>query len=248
MEENSLKYGQENFNLPHDVVPLPSGGRFYKSKKKSVKVGYLTAADENLLMSNSPELVTQLIRSKLYEPDLKPDDLLQGDVEAILIFLRNTAFTPEYNVTVTDPQTGQKFQTTLMLDELNINRPEVEPDENGFYSTILPKSGVPVKLKPLTLKETKDIDQMVQSYPPGRLAPKVTWTLQKHIVEINGSQNQTDIVQFIQSMPIMDSKYIRDFINKNEPRLDLFKTVIAPSGEKVDVSINFGVEFFRVFF
>ena len=41
--------GQQNFNLPHDVVPLPSGGEFYKSKKKSVKVGYLTAADENII-------------------------------------------------------------------------------------------------------------------------------------------------------------------------------------------------------
>ena len=41
--------GQMNFTLPHDVVTLPSGGVFYKTKKKSVKIGYLTAADENTL-------------------------------------------------------------------------------------------------------------------------------------------------------------------------------------------------------
>ena len=43
--ENEMLYGQENFSLPHDVVKLPSGGLYYKSKKKSMKVGYLTAAD-----------------------------------------------------------------------------------------------------------------------------------------------------------------------------------------------------------
>ena len=124
MDENLVKYGQENFSLPHDVITLPTGGRFYKSKKKSVKVGYLTAADENLLMSNSADLVTQLIRSKLYEPDLKSDELMQGDIEAILIFLRNTAFGPEYRINLVDPDTGDKFETTILLDELNIKKPD----------------------------------------------------------------------------------------------------------------------------
>jgi hypothetical protein len=49
-------------------------------------------------------------------------------------------------------------------------------------------------------------------------------------------------------MPIGDSKFIRKFMKENEPRLDLNRSVIAPSGEKVDVNIAFGVEFFRPFF
>ena len=49
METNDIvNYGQTDFNLPHDVLELPSGGVFYKSKKKSVKIGYLTASDENI--------------------------------------------------------------------------------------------------------------------------------------------------------------------------------------------------------
>jgi hypothetical protein len=38
MDQDTAAYGQMDFNLPHDVVTLPSGGLFYKSKKKSVKV------------------------------------------------------------------------------------------------------------------------------------------------------------------------------------------------------------------
>ena len=61
--EDSQKYGQMDFNLPHDVVSLPSGGLFYKSKKKTVKLGYLTASDENLL-ANINERKTIIIISK----------------------------------------------------------------------------------------------------------------------------------------------------------------------------------------
>jgi hypothetical protein len=49
-------------------------------------------------------------------------------------------------------------------------------------------------------------------------------------------------------MPIMDSKYIRNFIRENQPSLDLVKSVKAPSGDLVSFEITFGVEFFRPFF
>ena len=247
--ENVSEYGQMDFNLPHDVVILPSKGIFYKNKKKSVKVGYLTAADENILLgSEGTDLVMNLLRSKLYEPELKPDDLLNGDIEAILVFLRNTSFGPEYNIMVTDPKDGKKFETTILLDELTARTPEVEPDENGVYSTTLPKSNVLVKLKPLTYRERTEIDKMIENYPKGRVAPSVTWRLQKQIVEFNGSSDLGAISQAINSLPIMDSKYIRNFLLKNEPRLNLSKEVVCPSKEKVTVQINFGPEFFRPFF
>ena len=125
MENN--QYSQEGFNLPHDVIVLPSGGKYYKTKKKSVKVGYLTASDENILINatkNGGEgLITQLVRNKLYEPDLKPEDLLEGDLETILIFLRNSSFGPEYIFNVVDPETGKQFESTILLQELNFIKP-----------------------------------------------------------------------------------------------------------------------------
>ena len=116
MEQDISVYGQMNFNLPHDVVPLPTGGVFYKNKKKSLKIGYLTAADENILLNassnNKDGVVIQLMRSKIYENDIRPEELLTGDVEAILIFLRNTAFGTNYEITLTDPQTQKRFKVT----------------------------------------------------------------------------------------------------------------------------------------
>ena len=247
--DNAAIYGQQDFSLPHDIVKLPSEGKFYSSKKKSIKVGYLTAADENVIMSSSADdIIMTLVRSKVYEPDLRPEDMLNGDIEAILIFLRNTAFGPEYNLQVIDPQNGKKFKSTIMLDELDFKKGDIEPSENGTFSTVLPKTQTHVELRPLTYRELMDINKQAEAYPVGRVAPKVTWRLLKQIVSVNGDRELSTISKFVESLPIMDSKYIRNFLDENEPRLDLRRTVIAPSGEKVDVNITFGVEFFRVFF
>lgn len=248
MEEN--QYNQTNFTLPHDVVQLPTGGIFYKSKKKSIKVGYLTAADENLLMggNNQDNLIMTLLRGKIYEPDLKPEDLLPSDVEAILIFLRNSAFGPEYIFKLTDPKTNKQFESTVLIDELNLKQTSIKPDIDGLFSTKLPKSEVDVKLKPLTMGDIQELDKLAESYPSGRVVPKQTWKLVKMIESVNGNSDKGEISKFVESMPIMDSKYIKKFMDENEPGLDLRKKVRTPSGEELTMNIVFGVEFFRPFF
>jgi hypothetical protein len=247
MNNQSREYGQENFSLPHDVVPLPSQGVFYKNKKKSIKVGYLTANDENLLMAGGEDMTQNLLRTKIYEPDLRVEDLMEGDVEAILIFLRNTAFGPEMDLNLTDPQTRKQFKSTVLLDQLNILQGKL-PNEDGTFTTILPKSQTTIKLKPMTYGEIIENQKIIDSYPEGRTAPKVTLRLQKEIIEMNGITDKGEIAKFIEQMPISDSKYIRKFMDENEPKLDMKKVVIAPSGEKLTVNVGFGVEFFRPFF
>lgn len=251
--EDMSNYMNQNITLPHDVIKLPSQGIFYKNKKKALKIGYLTASDENILLSNlennnTEGLVTTLIRNKLYEPDINVDELLYGDIQAILMFLRNSSFGSSYTITSTDPKTNQKFTTDIDLSEINFKKLKNNPDENGFFTLKLPKSGLTVKLRILTIGDIQEIEQRSKSYPSGRVIPKQTWTLEKQIVEINGNNDRGYISSEVEKLPIMDSKEIRKFFKENEPGLDLNRTIIAPSGEKVNVNINFGVEFFRPFF
>ena len=247
MDNQSKEYGQANFSLPHDVVPLPSQGIFYKNKKKSVKVGYLTANDENLLMAGGEDMTPNLLRTKIYEPDLRVEEMLEGDVEAILIFLRNTAFGPEMEITLTDTETRKPFKTTVLMDQLTILQGQT-PNEDGTFITTLPKSQTTVKLKPMTYGEILENQRIVDSYPVGRVAPKITLRLQKEIVEANGSTDKGEIAKFIEQMPIADSKFIRNFMNENEPRLDMTRVVMTPSGDRLTVNVGFGVDFLRPFF
>mgnify|MGYP006269413793 CR=1 FL=1 len=247
MQDQSREYGQMNMTLPHDVVPFPSEGVFYKNKKKSVKVGYLTANDENILMGGGDDITVTLLRNKIYEPDVRIEDLLEGDIEAILIFLRNTAFGSEMTVNLTDPITKKPFQSTVDLGQLGILKGE-NPNDDGTFSTTLPTSKTTVKIRPMTYGEIMEINRMADTYPQGRTVPKVTWRLNKQIVELGGTTDKGEIAKFIEQMPIADSKFIRNFMDDNEPRLDMRKIVIAPSGEKLTVNVGFGVDFFRPFF
>ena len=247
MENQTNEHLQSNFSLPHDVVPRPSKGIFYKNKKKSIKVGYLTANDENLLMAGGDDMTQNLLRSKIYEPDLRIEDMLEGDVEAVLIFLRNTAFGPEMELTLTDPITRKPFKSTILLDQLSISQGNT-PNEDGTFITTLPKSNSTVKLRPMTYGEIIENQRIIDSYPSGRTPPKVTLRLQKEIIEVNGLTDKGEIAKFIEQMPILDSKYIRNFMDENEPKLDMKRVVTAPSGEKLTVNVGFGVDFFRPFF
>ena len=248
--EDSKIYGQQNFNLPHDVLTLPSQGKFYKNKKKSIKVGYLTAQDENILISaqNNDNVIQNLIKSKVYEPEFNPKDLLEGDLEAILIFLRNTSFGPEYNFLLKDPKDGKEFEATVRLDELDYAKPKNEPNQNGFFELTLPKSNAKVECKLLTIGEVEEVNKLVDSYPKGVTPPLVTTRLLKQIHSVNGETDKGHISSFINNLPINDSKFIRNTLSESEPRLDLRRKVYAPSGEEVSVRVTFGVEFFRPFF
>ena len=65
-------------------------------------------------------LVINLLRSKIYESDIKPEELLQGDIQAILIFLRNTSFGTDYTITAIDPKTNEEFKTDVDLSTLKM--------------------------------------------------------------------------------------------------------------------------------
>lgn len=247
MDTNTQEYGHMNLDVPHDVVGLPSQGLFYKNKKSTIKVGYLTASDENIIMAAGNDMVLNLLRNKIYEPGMKVEELLEGDIEALLVFLRNTAFGPEIEMRVTDPKTGKPFTTNVRMDELTIINGE-QPGLDGYFSTTLPVSGANIKLKPLTYGEVNEIRNQIDTYPQGRVAPRRTWRLQKEIVEVDGNQDKAYIAKFIETMMIADSKHIKKFMDKNEPRLDMSRIVMTPSGERLTVNVGFGVDFFRPFF
>jgi hypothetical protein len=91
----------------------------------------MTTADENILTSpnllQSGEFLNVLIR-KILEPDLRYNDLLVGDRNAIMIWLRATGYGEMYPVTLLD-ENGDAFDTELNLNELKTKELGAEPDD-----------------------------------------------------------------------------------------------------------------------
>ena len=238
--------------LPYDMVSLPSQGVFYKSQKKAVKITYLNASDENLLATPSlqanGELVNTLLSRKILDKDIDIMEMPECDKEAILIFLRNTAFGSEYTVKLTDPKTEESFETTIDLSVLTTNDIEVELDENNEFDHYLEISKKKVKLSFLTPQDERKLKKIDEENKKSILNPYMTKQLEILVKEIDGVRDPMTIAQFIQTMPIRDSQAIRKIVRENSPSLDLTIPVLTPSNEEINTRITFGVEFFRPFY
>jgi hypothetical protein len=244
----------ENFDttVSYDIVQLPSHGIHYSNNKKSVRVAYLTAADENIL--TSPNLVQndlvieELLRRKILDKDIDIENFSEEDRQAVLIFLRNTSFGTEFNLTLVDPKTEKTFLEKIDLSTLKIKDLTIVENNNGEFEYFLPLSKKTITFKFLTPKQEKELDILRNSSTGNQVVPHNTKKLEMMIKSIDGNTDQMFIYQFIQKMPIKDSQDFKNFVNKNKPGLDLIQEITAPSGEKVFARIDFGVEFFRPFF
>jgi hypothetical protein len=238
--------------IAYDVVELPSRGIHYQNKKKSLKVAYLTAADENILSAQNliatNGVIDELLKRKILDRDIQIDEIVEEDRQAVLIFLRNTAFGPEYKFYLTDPKTEKEFTVSVDMSELKFKDFDLESDANGEYSYFMEKSKVRITFKFLTPKQEKELEDLKRSWNGQGVAPVVTKQLEMMIKSVEGNRDMMNIHNFVDRLPIKDSQDFKKFVKENKPGLDLVKTVKTPSGEDVDVEIGFGVEFFRPFY
>lgn len=247
MEQNRI-----DPTISYDVIELPSRGIHYENKKKTVRVAYLTAVDENILSSPNliatQQVVNELLKRKVMDKDLPVEDLVEEDKQAILIFLRNTAFGTEYKLTLTDPKTDKEFTVEVDMSTLKTKDFKLEEDENGEYKYYMEKSKVNITFKFLSKKQEDEIDQIRESWNGNGIAPIITKQLEFMIKSVNGNRELMQIRAFIEKMPIKDSQDFRKFVNENKPGLDLTQNITTPSGEIIQANIGFGVEFFRPFY
>jgi hypothetical protein len=239
-------------NEPFDVIDLPSKGYFYPNKKNSLRVGYLTAADENILTSpnliQSGKVIDVLLRKKIKDRDVDVTKLLPGDRTAVMLFLRATGYGKEYPIMLTDPITGEEFEYIVDLSTLPIKEINEIPDSNGEFIFELPRSKKNIKVRLLTPEDEKEINDIEEkrkvAYGQNYISTRLTMRLERAIIEINGERNKTQIAEYIQQMPAFDSLMVRSFLIKIEPGIDTQIKVKAPSGEYIQTNIPFGPNFF----
>jgi len=236
---NDMNDMQPMIEPAHDVITLPSEGLFYKNKKESVKVSYLTASDENVLTSpnliQSGKVLEVLLDRKVMDKDLRPKDMLACDRNAILFWLRATGYGEMYTVELEDPKTGEIFETDIDISQFKNKEIMVTPDSNGEISFILPRSKKNIKYKYLTADEdekiTKEDETRRKKMGSNAISELLTKKLEAQIMEIDGIRDKGQISAFVQNMMPLEASALRKFINENEPGLDTTINVEAPSGE-----------------
>ena len=161
-DNSSVKYDY-NPQASYDVIPLPSNGECYKNKMSKIPVAYLTAYDENMIIApnlyRDNKIIDVMLKEKILNSTINPDDMLEGDREAIILFLRS-GYGNEYPIIATDNATNISFETIFDLSKLKFKEFKLKGDVNGWFDYTLPFTGTKIKFKFLTHRDLVELEKM----------------------------------------------------------------------------------------
>ena len=243
------KMDDSNPLASYDIIPLPSNGECYKDKKGRIAVSYLTAMDENIIVSpnlyRDNMVLDVILKEKIRDPEIDPDDLLDGDRDAIILFLRSSAYGNMYSVTTTDPDTRTPFETKIDLSKIKYKEFNLTGDENGYFDFKMPISKDDIKFKFLTHKDYLNLAKLdeveVGSIRKAEI-DKYNGKLKYYLDEDETLTDRKFIHEYVKNMPIKDSSALRKYISKNTPGVDYNFEVEKPEslgGGSMQVFLQF---------
>ena len=244
------------FSVPRDFVMLPSKGMIYPEgsplhNMEEVEVRHLTAADEDILTSRallrSGKAIDTMLSNVLMNKSINVDELISGDKNAILTFLRITGYGPEYPVEIDCPGCGDNIKHEFDLSKLTMRFLDVSPVASGQnrFTFQLP-SGLEIEFKLLNSAEDAQITEEQEKLKRTTNSPlekNVTTKYKYQIISVDNKEDQTFINNFVNAMNLRDSRAFRTYLEEIEPDVDMkqdFKCRMCGHTEEVDIPITVG--------
>lgn len=240
---------QPNYNCGFDMIPLPSKGKLYRDKRTHMKIGYMTTSDEVVLTSpnlaQSGDFLEILFNRKMLDTDLRYRDLHIGDRNAIMMWLRASAYGEIYPFTMYDSQ-NQPFSSEVDLNTLEYIPLGAEPDEEGLFDFTFPLCGKQIKFSLHTCGDIMDIDKRMEEDKKNNILTNnsIIYSLRKSIKEVDGIRDRRHIINFIDSLRIGDTKALNKYVTDIESGIDLNINVVAPGGESIATFLPINFSFF----
>jgi len=250
-EASMSKETDPDLMMSYEMVKLPSGGLFYSHGISEVAVEYMTSKDEDLL--TTPSLIDNgtvldvLLKRKIKTKGITVDELLTGDRNAIILFLRTSSYGSDYTVNVTDPRSGIPFITKVDLLRLHYKEIKEKPDEFGHFQVEIPMRKKLVTLRLLSAGEENLIfkkAQAIQEAYNEDFTQYTTMKLKASIVAINERTDRSYIDKFVDVMPALDAFTIRKKLLDVNPDVDMEYEFMAKDGYKFFTNLTVGVDFF----
>jgi hypothetical protein len=217
----------DEFIIPTEKIDLPSQGLFYPNKKSTVEIKYMTAEEDNILFSSdlikSGKVLDVLLEAVIKDKDLRPDEMLSGDRNYVLIEARRTGLGDEYKPgKIRCESCANDFEPIVDLSLLKSREITEIPDSEGFYSVILPVTKINIKFRLLRGSDEKRLSKaMEKKSGNARVSRLITERYLLQIMEVNGNRDKTYINKFISAMPTKDSLFFREYNRQLEPGIDL---------------------------
>ena len=261
--ERAQKMGAEAneapaFKVPTEFVPLPSFGLVYSPNSplhnlKEIEVRYMTAADEDILTSRSllrsGKAIDAVLKNCILDARINPEELLSGDKNALITFLRVSGYGPEYKVEIDCPSCEETSKYEFDLSQLEMKTLDVEPIEQGEnrFHIQLP-TGTHIEFKFLNSAEEKEISDAQDRIKRSTNSPvdrNVTTRLKNTIISIDGNTDSSLINQYVDTLNVRDSRALRKYMEDNTPDIDMKQEFNCPHcGHRGEVDVPISVGFF----
>lgn len=246
-KETATKLG-----LPTETMELPSKGLLYSKDNPlssgKIEMKYMTAKEEDILTNpnyiKDGTVIDRLLQA-LIVSNIKYDDLLIGDKNAVLVAARILGYGKNYPFEASD-DLGNTTKYTCDLTQLK-NR---EVNESLFTSGVnefsyeLPTAGTVITFKLLTHGDEKKIEAEMKGLQ--KITPKGsferTTRLKYMITSVNGDRDAKTIREFVDNFMIAkDSRAFRSYYEKVSPDVEL---KYYPEDAEEGITIPIGVSFF----
>jgi len=238
---------ENKFTTPTEIVDLPSKGLIYPESNPlssgKVEMKYMTAREEDILTNQNyiskGTVLDELIKS-LIVSDVKYEDLIVGDKNALLVAARILGYGKEYKF----EWGGEEYNIDLTtIEDKPINESLFKRGINEFNFT-LPSTGVEITFKLLTGADEKKINAELEGLKKinKNSSPELSTRLKYMITSVGDNRESKDIRQFVDNQLLArDSRAFREYIKEVQPDVDL---TFFPDGSDTKVSIPIGLSFF----
>ena len=249
-----------SFASPTEIVELPSRGQLYPEGhilrgKDTLEIRFMTAKDEDILTSKAlikkGVAIDRMLQNIIVDKNVKVEDLLLGDKNALTVAARISGYGPEYDVSVTCPSCETKAKHTFDLSDLPhkevsaLEEMGVKTTPNGTFLVTLLRTQAEVEFRLLTGKDEAEIISESTSKTVKKEEANSTSQLKRVVLSVNGITDKRQVATFIDNLPVVDAKLLRSVIKNISPDVDMVQEFSCSTcGHEEDMEVPFTVEFF----
>jgi hypothetical protein len=249
-----------DLGFPSETIDLPSKGYYYPEDHPLYKsdgridIYLMNASHEDILLSpnllKKGTVIDKLLEALIATKGVKFDDLLIGDKNCIFIASRILGYGKEYPCSIVCESCGEETDTVVDLTQIgfkNIALLENHKGKNEFDFK-LPVSGKTVTFCLLTQGKESAINKELDIYETkvgGEISHVVTTRLRHALLAVDGEKDRKVVNQFVQTMPIRDSRALREYAKTITPDIDFeIPFECSKCGHTAKVETPLGPSFF----
>jgi len=241
---------EEKFKFPTEEVDLPSKGLLYPEghplKSGKIEMKYMTAREEDILTNQNyinKGIVLDKLLSALIITDVKLEDLLIGDKNAILIAARILGYGKDYKISYK----GQEHNVDLsLLENKSLNKKLFSSGKNEF-DWELPHSGTKITFRLLTDGLDKQIEEEITGAKKinKSASPEYSTRMKYLITSVEGDTSGKTIRDFVDTYLLArDAKALRDHVVKIQPDIELKTQITNEYDELEEIDVPISLNFF----